>query len=94
MEAPMEQRKRHNFYIDQDKLTALNLIGAAENRSASDLLREGVDRVIADRLASGNQPPGEAERQEIRAQLDALWTRIEPRLTAGRPQPHKENDAE
>lgn len=89
----MEQRKRHNFYLDQDKLTALNLIGAAENRSASDLLREGVDRVIADRFAKGNQAPGEVERQEIRAQLDALWRRIEPRLAVNRSKLNGEQNA-
>lgn len=57
--------KRTNFYVDDERLTALKHVAATEHSSVSDLVREGIDRVIRERM---RRPP---DRAKLRADLHA-----------------------
>ncbi len=67
----MKQPKRSNFYIDAPRMDALKQLAATEDSSISELVREGIDRVISDRM---NNP--RRERSELRANLEAFLQRF------------------
>ncbi len=61
---------RSNFYLDTDRLDALKQLAKSEETSISDLVREGIDRVISERM---NCP--RRERNELRTNLQAFLQR-------------------
>lgn len=61
---------RSNFYLDSNRLEALKQLAKSEETSISDLVREGIDRVISERM---NRPG--RERNELRANLQAFLRR-------------------
>ncbi len=61
---------RSNFYLDTNRLEALKELAKHEETSISDLVREGIDRVITERL---NNP--KHERNALRENLQAFITR-------------------
>ncbi|HEV3157709.1 MAG TPA: ribbon-helix-helix protein, CopG family [Candidatus Baltobacteraceae bacterium] len=61
---------RSNFYVDSKRMEALKHLAQSEETSVSDLVREGIDRVISERM---NQPP--RERAELRASLESFLRR-------------------
>jgi hypothetical protein len=75
----MKKHIRSNFYLDVDRLSALKALAVNEETSISDLVREGIDRVITERL---NNP--RRDRVALRQNLDEFLTRYagsEPGLT-------------
>jgi Arc/MetJ-type ribon-helix-helix transcriptional regulator len=58
--------KRANFFVDDKQLQALKLVAATERVSVAELVREGIDRLIHDRMKN---PRG--ERAQLKADLDA-----------------------
>jgi hypothetical protein len=58
--------KRANFFVDDKQLQALKHVATTERVSIAELVREGIDRVIRDRIKN---PHG--ERVQLRADLDA-----------------------
>ena len=63
-------KTRSNFYVDSERLRALRKMADTEETSVSDLVREGIDRVIADRMARPKR-----ERSELRTKLEAFLER-------------------
>ena len=63
-------KTRSNFYLDTDRLEALKKLAAAEETSISDLVREGIDRVISERM---NNP--QRDRNVLRANLQVFLER-------------------
>ena len=63
-------KTRSNFYLDTDRLDALKKLATTEETRISDLVREGIDRVISERM---NKPI--RERNELRANLQAFLER-------------------
>lgn len=63
-------KTRSNFYLDTDRLEALKKLAHTEETSISDLVREGIDRVISERM---NKPP--RERAKLRENLQAFLER-------------------
>jgi Arc/MetJ-type ribon-helix-helix transcriptional regulator len=63
--------KRHNFYVDDERILALKLVAEAEHSSISDLVREGIDRVIRERVK------GPTDRAQLRSELDAFLAKHE-----------------
>jgi Arc/MetJ-type ribon-helix-helix transcriptional regulator len=62
---------RHNFYVDEQRMAMLRRLAKAEvDVSVSDLVREAIDMIIADRM---NNPRVSAE--ERRAKFDAFMAR-------------------
>jgi len=61
---------RSNFYLDSSRLEALKHLADSEETSISNLVREGIDRVIFARM---NEP--RRERHELRANLEAFLQR-------------------
>ena len=57
--------KRTNFYVDDERLEALKHVATTEHISVSDLVREGIDRVIRERMR------GKPDRAALRADLQA-----------------------
>ncbi len=57
--------KRTNFYVDDERLEALKHVATTEQVSVSDLVREGIDRVIRERMR------GKPDRAALRADLQA-----------------------
>jgi hypothetical protein len=55
--------KRTNFYVDDERLEALKHVATTESVSVSDLVREGIDRVIRERMH------GKPDRATLRADL-------------------------
>jgi Arc/MetJ-type ribon-helix-helix transcriptional regulator len=55
--------KRTNFYVDDERLAALKHVATTERVSVSDLVREGIDRVIRERMR------GKPDRATLRADL-------------------------
>ena len=55
--------KRTNFYVDTERLEALKHVATTESVSVSDLVREGIDRVIRERMH------GKPDRATLRADL-------------------------
>jgi hypothetical protein len=75
----MKKHIRSNFYLDTDRLSALKALAANEETSISDLVREGIDRVITERL---NNP--RRDRTALRENLHEFLTRYagsDPGLT-------------
>jgi hypothetical protein len=75
----MKKQIRSNFYLDTDRLSALKALANNEETSISDLVREGIDRVITERL---NNP--RSDRGALRENLHEFLTRYassEPGLT-------------
>ncbi len=60
--------KRTNFYVDDERLEALKHVAMTERISVSDLVREGIDRVIRERM--NGQPDRAALRADLRAYLE------------------------
>ena len=57
--------KRTNFYVDDERIEALKHVATTEHVSVSDLVREGIDRVIRERMR------GKPDRAALRADLQA-----------------------
>lgn len=57
--------KRANFFVDDKQLQALKHVAATERVSIAELVREGIDRVIRDRVHSSRN-----ERAQLKADLD------------------------
>lgn len=62
--------KRANFFVDDKQLQALKHVAASERVSIAELVREGIDRVIRDRMKNPN-----GERVQLKADLDAYLER-------------------
>ena len=58
--------KRANFFVDDKRLQALKHVAATERVSIAELVREGIDRVIRDRMKNPR-----SERAQLKAGLDA-----------------------
>jgi len=54
---------RHNFYVDEDRMKLLRRLAKAEGDSVSELLREAIDLIIANRM--NNPRPSLAERRQL-----------------------------
>ena len=61
--------KRTNFYVDDERLEALKHVATTESVSVSDLVREGIDRVIRERMH------GKHDRAALRADLKEFLRR-------------------
>jgi hypothetical protein len=61
---------RHNFYVDEERMAMLRRLASVQDASVSDLVREAIDMIIADRM---NNP--RASQGERRAQFDAFINR-------------------
>jgi hypothetical protein len=61
------KKTRSNFYVDNARIKALKQLAAVEETSISELVREGIDRVISERM---NRPP--KERTELRMNMEAF----------------------
>ena len=75
----MKRQIRSNFYLDTERLNALKTLATREETSVSDLVREGIDRVITDRLNSPKR-----DRDTLREGLQQFLARYagsEPGLT-------------
>ncbi len=57
--------KRANFFVDDKQLQALKHVAATERVSIAELVREGIDRVIRDRIRNSR-----SERVQLKADLD------------------------
>ncbi len=71
--------KRQNFFVDDRQLDALRHVATLERVSIAELVREGIDRVIRDRMANPR-----SERAQLKADLDAYLEKYAgkgPRLT-------------
>ena len=66
----MTVKQRANFYLNRDQLDAVRSIASTEDRKVSDLVREGIALLIADRM--NNPRPDPAAQQE---RLQAFLTR-------------------
>jgi hypothetical protein len=66
----MKRQIRSNFYLDTERLGALKALAAREETSISDLVREGIDRVITDRLKRPKR-----DRDTLRANLQEFLAR-------------------
>jgi transposase len=62
--------KRTNFYVDDERLAALKHVSMTERVSVSDLVREGIDRVIRERVR------GTPDRATLRADLQEFLRRF------------------
>ena len=58
--------KRANFFVDDKRLQALKHVAATERVSIAELVREGIDRVIRDRMKNPSN-----ERAQLQADLEA-----------------------
>jgi hypothetical protein len=58
--------KRANFFVDDKRLQALKHVAATERVSIAELVREGIDRVIRDRMKNPRN-----ERAQLQSDLDA-----------------------
>ncbi|HEX3463663.1 MAG TPA: hypothetical protein VHS78_06370 [Candidatus Elarobacter sp.] len=75
----MSVKQRANFYINRDQLEAVRTIATVEERNISDLVREGIALVIADRM---NKPrPDRAVRRENLQAFLARYSGIAPDRT-------------
>jgi len=61
---------RSNFYLDTNRLDALKELAKHEETSISDLVREGIDRVISERMNSPKR-----ERNALRENVQAFMDR-------------------
>jgi hypothetical protein len=66
----MTVKQRANFYLNRDQLDAVRSIASTEDRKVSDLVRESIALLIADRM--NNPRPDPAAQQE---RLQAFLTR-------------------
>jgi hypothetical protein len=57
--------RRQNFFVDDRQLQALKHVAALERISVAELVREGIDRVIRDRVKNPRN-----ERTRLRADLE------------------------
>ena len=64
--------KRHNLYLDEEKLRTLRVVAASESVTVSDLVREAIDRIIVERLSGTKRSP--SENLEVR--LNRLFERV------------------
>ena len=67
----MEGLQRTNIYLDEEQIRALKYLAVEEDKSLADLVREAVDRLLAERGAARTDWP---------ARLDALLQRMRQRL--------------
>jgi uncharacterized protein (DUF2267 family) len=61
---------RHNFYVDDERMAMLRKLASVQDLSVSDLVREAIDMVIADRMNNPRPSP-----QERRVKFDAFLDR-------------------
>jgi hypothetical protein len=61
---------RHNFYVDEERMAMLRKLASVQDASVSELLREAIDALIAERM---NNPRPSIEQR--RATFDAFITR-------------------
>jgi Arc/MetJ-type ribon-helix-helix transcriptional regulator len=61
---------RHNFYVDEERMAMLRKLASVQDASVSDLVREAIDMLLADRM--NNPRPSPQERQ---ATFDAFIAR-------------------
>jgi hypothetical protein len=54
---------RHNFYVDEQRMTMLRRLAEVEGGNISLLLREAIDKLIADRLNTPRPSPAERNAQ-------------------------------
>ena len=59
--------KRANFFVDDRQLEALKHVATMERVSIAELVREGIDRVIRDRMKNPSN-----ERAQLKADLDTF----------------------
>jgi hypothetical protein len=59
--------KRANFFVDDRQLEALKHVATMERVSIAELVREGIDRVIRDRIKNPRN-----ERAQLKADLDTF----------------------
>ena len=71
--------KRHNLYLDEEKLRSLRVVAASENVTVSDLVREAIDRIIVDRLSGTERSPLE----NCQARLNRLFERVAQKIPTG-----------
>ncbi|HEX3550982.1 MAG TPA: hypothetical protein VHT53_11430 [Candidatus Elarobacter sp.] len=76
--------KRANFFVDDKRLEALKHVAATERVSIAELVREGIDRVIRDRIKNPRN-----ERAQLQADLDAYLKKYAGK---GRPRTDAEID--
>jgi hypothetical protein len=74
--------KRANFFVDDKRLQALQHVAATERVSIAELVREGIDRVIRDRIKNPRN-----ERAQLQADLDAYLQKY-----AGKGQPRTDEE--
>ena len=67
---------RTNLYLDRDKLEVLKVLAVAEQSNVSDIVREAIDRVIADRMKERG-PDLPSARKRFNALLERVGKRIE-----------------
>lgn len=65
-----DSMNRHNFYVDEERMAMLRKLAFAQDASVSELLREAIDILIAERM--NNPRPSVEER---RAAFDAFIKR-------------------
>jgi len=70
--------KRHNLYLDEEKLRTLRVVAASENVTVSDLVREAIDRIIADRLSGAKRSPSE----NLQVRLNRLFEHVAQKIPA------------
>ncbi len=71
--------KRHNLYLDEEKLRTLRVVAASESVTVSDLVREAIDRIIADRLSGAKRSPSE----NLQDRLNRLFEHVAQKIPAG-----------
>jgi hypothetical protein len=82
-----KRKQRVNYYVDLERHDALRSVASMEDTSISDLVREGIDRVIADRM---NNP--RPDRAVLRDQLKAFLERYADSVPALANDESEEND--
>jgi len=74
--------KRANFFVDDKRLRALKHVATTERVSIAELVREGIDRVIRDRIKNPR-----SERAQLQADLDTYLQKY-----AGKGQPRTDEE--
>lgn len=67
---------RHNFYVDEQRMEKLRKLASVQDASVSDLVREAIDMLIADRMES--PLPSQRERDAKFEAFIARYARSRP----------------
>lgn len=70
MKRKQPARIRSNFYLDSGRITVLKHIANREETSVSNLIRESIDRLVAERLRGTP-----SDREKLRADFDEFVKR-------------------